>query len=90
MKIAPETSFVSALFLKRELTVNREKTIDFELCAFECSGIATVDIEEYVGVSIHTSSAFEFFDYFFSQTSEVSCNVDFTGNSWIIAVIFIG
>ncbi len=90
MKIAPETSFVSALFLKRELMINREKAIDFELCAFECSGVATAGLEEYVGISIHTSSALEFFDYVFSQTSEVSCNVDFTGNSWIVALAVMG
>ena len=48
--------------------------------------MASADLEEYLGVPVHTSSALEFFDYVFSQKSEVACGVDFAGNSWIIAV----
>jgi len=86
MEIASETSFISAFFSRRGLTVDQEGAVDFELCAFECSGVASADLEEYLGVPVHTSSALEFFDYVFSQRSEVVCGVNFAGNSWIIIV----
>lgn len=86
MEIASGTSLVSALFSDRSTPVDREGAIDFELCAFECSGVATADLKEYLEVPVHTSSALEFFDYVFSQRSKVVCGVDFAGNSWIIAV----
>ena len=86
MEIASETSFVSAFFSRRSTAVDQEGAVDFELCAFECSGVAAAGLEEYLGVSVHTSSALEFFDYVFSQRSEAVCGVDFAGNSWVIAV----
>ena len=86
MEIASETSVVTAFFSPRSLTVDSERAIDFELCAFECSGVAATDLREYLGTPVHTSSALEFFDYVFSQRSEVICGVDFAGNSWIVAV----
>ena len=86
MEIVSETSLVSASFSPRAAVVDRETAIDFELCAFECSGVSADNLEEYLGVPVHTSSALEFFDYFFSQKSEVVCSVNFAGNSWIITV----
>ncbi len=86
MEIASETSLVSASFSPRPAAVDREGAVDFELCAFECSGVSAENLEEYLGVPVHTSSALEFFDYVFSQRSVVVCGVDFAGNSWIIAV----
>ncbi|MXW22087.1 MAG: hypothetical protein F4X55_05545 [Candidatus Dadabacteria bacterium] len=86
MEIASETSLVSAFFSRVNQKIDRERAVDFELCALECSGIASADLGEYLGVPVHTSSALEFFDYVFSQRSEVVCGVDFAGNSWIIAV----
>ena len=86
MEIVSETSVVTAFFSPRSLTVDSERAIDFELCAFECSGVAATDLREYLGTPVHTSSALEFFDYVFSQRSEVICGVDFAGNSWIVAV----
>ena len=84
MEIASETSLVSASFSPCISTVDRERAVDFELCAFECSGVSAENLEEYLGVPVHTSSALEFFDYIFSQRSKVVCGVDFAGNSWII------
>ncbi len=86
MEIASETSLVSASFSPRITAVDREGAVDFELCAFECSGVSAENLEGYLGVPVHTSSALEFFDYVFSQRSKVACGVDFAGNSWIIAV----
>lgn len=86
MEIDPETSLVSAFFSRRAPAIGREGAVDFELCAFECSGVAAEEVEEYLGVPVHTSSAFEFFDYVFSQKPEVTCGVDFAGNSWIVTV----
>ncbi len=86
MEIASETSLVNAFFSPRGQADDSERAIDFELCAFECSGVAAVDLKEYLGIPVHTSSALEFFDYVFSQRSEVICGVDFAGNSWIVAV----
>lgn len=86
MEIASETSLVSAFFSRRPTAVDQKRAVDFELCAFECSGVASADLEEYLGVPVHTSSALEFFDYVLSQRSEVVCGVDFAGNSWIIVV----
>ena len=86
MEIASGTSLVSASFSRGDFTVDRETAVDFELCAFECSGVAEADIEEYLGTPVHTSSALEFFDYVFSRRPEVVCGVDFAGNSWVIAV----
>ncbi len=86
MEVASETSLVSASFSRRSLAVDRGGAVDFELCAFECSGVAGTDIEEYLGTPVHTSSALEFFDYVFSRRPEVACGVDFAGNSWVIAV----
>ena len=86
MEIASETSLVSAFFSRRSLAVDQKEAVDFELCAFECSGVSAEDLDEYLGTPVHTSSALEFFDYVFSQRSKVVCGVDFVGNSWIIAV----
>ena len=86
MEIVSETSLVSASFSRRGPAVDQEGAIDFELCAFECSGVASEDLEEYFGIPVHTSSALEFFDYVFSRRPEVACGVDFAGNSWIVAV----
>ena len=86
MEIASETSLVSAFFSRRAAGVDQKRAVDFELCAFECSGVASADLEEYLGVPVHTSSALEFFDYVLSQRSEVVCGVGFAGNSWIIVV----
>lgn len=86
MEIASETSLVSASFSPRPTAVDREGAVDFELCAFECSGVSAENLEEYLGVSVHTSSALEFFDYVFSRRPIVVCGVDFAGNSWIIAL----
>ena len=86
MEIACETSLVSAFFSRRSLAVDREEAVDFELCTFECSGVGAEDLEEYLGVPVHTSSALQFFDYVFSQRPEVVCGVDFAGNSWMIVV----
>lgn len=86
MQIVSETSLVSAFFSRRTLAIDQEEAIDFELCTFECSGAAAADLEEYVGVTLHTSSALEFFDYVFSQKSEIACGVNFAANSWIIVV----
>ena len=86
MEIASETSLVSAFFSRRSLAVDQEGAVDFELCAFECSGVAAEDLEEYLGTPVHTSSALEFFDYVFSQRSKIACGVDFAGNSWMITL----
>jgi len=86
MEIAPETSHVSASFSPCITAVDRAAAVDFELCAFECSGVSAENLEEYLGVPVHTSSAIEFFDYVFSQRSKVICSVDFAGNSWIITI----
>ena len=86
MEIASETSLVSASFSPKTTVVDREGAVDFELCAFECSGVSAENLEEYLGALVHTSSALEFFDYVFSQRSKVVCSVDFAGNSWIITV----
>lgn len=86
MEIASETSLVSASFSPRITAVDREGAVDFELCAFECSGVSSENFEEYLGTPVHTSSALEFFDYVFSQRSKIVCGVDFAGNSWIITV----
>ena len=88
MEITSETSLISASFSPGISTPDREGAVDFELCAFECSGVSAENLEEYLGVAVHTSSALEFFDYVFSQRSKVVCGVDFAGNSWIIAVDF--
>jgi len=86
MEIVSETSLVSASFSPRIAAVDREGAVDFELCAFECSGVSAENLEEYLGIPVHTSSALEFFDYVFSQKSKVVCDVNFAGNSWIITV----
>ncbi|MCY4378393.1 MAG: hypothetical protein OXC39_01010 [Candidatus Dadabacteria bacterium] len=86
MEIVSETSLVSASFSPRIAAVDREGAVDFELCAFECSGVSAENLEEYLGIPVHTSSALEFFDYVFSQKSEVVCSVGFGGNSWLITV----
>ena len=86
MEIVTETSLVSAFFSRVNQKVDREKAVDFELCALECSGVTSANLEEYLRVPVHTSSALEFFDYVFSQKSEVVCGVDFAGNSWIVIV----
>ena len=86
MQIVSETSLASAFFSRRILAVNQEKAIDFELCAFECSGVAATYLEEYFGITVHTSSVLEFFDYVFSQKSKIAWGVDFPANSWTIVV----
>ena len=86
MEIAPETLLVSASFSPATTAVNQDGAVDFELCAFECSGVSAENLEEYLGIPVHTSSALEFFDYVFSQTPEIDCSVDFSGNSWVIVL----
>lgn len=86
MEIATETSLVSASFSPRITAIDQEGTVDFELCAFECSGVSAENLEEYLGVPVHTSSALEFFDYVFPQRTKIDCHVDFAGNSWVIVL----
>ncbi len=86
MEIASETSLVSACFSRGDFTVNGKRGVDFELCAFECSGVSAEDFEEYLGVPVHTSSALEFFDYVFSQRTKIDCQVDFAGNIWVVVL----
>ncbi len=86
MEIASLTSLVSASFSRGDFTVDPKAATDFELCAFECSGVSAENLEEYCGAPVFTSSAVEFFDYVFSQTPEIDCSVDFLGNSWVIVL----
>lgn len=84
MEIASRTSLVSASFSRGDFPVDSGRATDFELCAFECTGVSAENLEEYFGVPVHTSSALEFFDYVFSQRTKIDCHVEFAGNSWVI------
>lgn len=86
MEIASETSHISASFSRGDFPVDRNTAVDFELCAFECSGVSAENLEDYLGAPVHTSSALEFFDYVFSQRTKIDCCVDFAGNSWVIVL----
>lgn len=86
MEIDSETSLVSASFSRGDFTVDLKVAGDFELCAFECSGVSAENLEEYCGAPVLTSSAVEFFDYVFSQKPEIDCGVNFSGNSWAIVL----
>lgn len=58
--------------------------MDFELSTSECRG--SEDAEPYLlsGKTLYTSSAYEFFEYFFSHESCLKCYVKFENNSWVI------
>lgn len=86
MEIASETSHVSASFSPCITAVDQDGAVDFELCAFECSGVSAEDFDEYVEVPVHTSSALEFFDYVFSQRTKIDCQVDFLESSWVVVI----
>ncbi|MCY4262195.1 MAG: hypothetical protein OXC97_02600 [Candidatus Dadabacteria bacterium] len=85
-EISPETSLLGASFLPSTAAVDRDGAVDFELCSFECLGVSVEDFEKYVEIPVHTSSAFEFFDYVFSQRTKVDCCVDFAGSSWVVVL----
>ena len=86
MEIISRTSLVIASFSRGDFTVDLKAASDFELCAFECSGVGAEDLKRYLDTPVLTSSAVEFFDYVFSQRPEIDCGVDFAGNSWVIVL----
>lgn len=86
MEILPDASDVRAVFSPRVGDAGFGEAVDFELSSCECGGLEDADPKEYIGISVHTSSALEFFDRVFRRNGKVVCDVDFIDASWMIAV----
>ena len=86
MEVVPGTSDVRAVFSGRGGKADSARTVDFELSSCGCGGLEDADPAEYIGTSVCTSSALEFFDHVFFRRGKVACAVDFIDDSWTIAV----
>lgn len=65
----------------------RDEGIDFELSPSEYLNLHDAVIEEYINRPVHTSSAYELFDFIFMYFVSFDCVVEFTGNAWKIRII---
>ena len=86
MEILPAASDVREVFSPRTGDAGFGEAVDFELSSCECGGLEDADPKEYIGTSVRTSSALEFFDRVFRRNRKVVCDVDFVDASWMIAV----
>lgn len=60
--------------------------IDFELSTSECCGLNSTDLSDYLGKTVHTSSALEYFDFVFSYCSEVEFDIELKDDSWMVRI----
>lgn len=60
------------------------KGIDFELSTCECMGLEDLDLSELSGITVYTSSAYEFFEYYLDFRDSIKCTVKFSENTWMI------
>jgi len=58
--------------------------IDFELSTCECQGLDDMNILDFEGKTVYTGSAYEFFEYYLSNTCSMDCYVNFRDDIWII------
>ena len=83
MTLSPDSGLINAEYaaLDKRLTDNG---IDFDLSTSECCGLNDIDLNDYFKKTVHTSSAFEFFDYVFTGSQTVDADVEFTEDCWKI------
>lgn len=67
-------------------TKDIENGIDFELSTSECCGLNDTDLSDYLNKTVHTSSAFEFFDFAFSFSKYMDVDIEFMQDCWKIRV----
>lgn len=79
--------FVSVSHKRSPFPHITEDGLDFELSTCECSSLELADIREYLDKPVHTSSAYEFFDFTLGHYPSLDCVVEFTGNAWKIKII---
>lgn len=60
--------------------------IDFELSTSECCGLNSTQLSDYVGKTVYTSSALEYFDFVFGFCKEVEFDMELKGGSWKIMI----
>lgn len=65
-------------------SIESENGIDFELSTCECQGLDDMEISDLNGKTVHTSSAYEFFEYYLDKEEKLDCIVNFRENTWII------
>lgn len=72
-----------------DINSNKQKLgegIDFELSTAECCGLNSMQLSDYLGKTVHTSSAHEFFDFVFAYCSEVEFDMEFKEGSWVLKI----
>lgn len=85
MKIDQSSGFILA---KKIVSSEKdlENGIDFELSTTECCGLNDVDLSDYLSKTVHTSSAYEYFDFVFSFSDRVNADIEFTDDCWKIRI----
>lgn len=61
-----------------------EDGIDFELSTCEYRGLEDMDISELKGITVYTSSAYDFFEFYLDSQNSIRCTVKFRDNTWMI------
>lgn len=58
--------------------------IDFELSTSECRGLEDMEAADLEGMTVHTSSAYGFFEYYLDTMGSADCYIDFRDSAWVI------
>lgn len=58
--------------------------IDFELSTSECRGSEDIEAADLEGMTVHTSSAYGFFEYYLDTMGSADCYIDFRDSAWVI------
>ena len=75
------------LLTLRESEVMPENGVDFELSPCECMDFSNMEVQDFLGKPVFTSSAYELLDFIFMFTDRFECLIDFEGNAWKIKIL---
>jgi hypothetical protein len=77
-------------FIAENDEFSEDDGVDFELSPGENKDLDEFDISDFVMKAVYTSSAYELFDYIFTNCHSIECVVDFKENAWLVKVVKTG
>jgi hypothetical protein len=75
------------LLTLRESEGMPENGVDFELSPCECMDFSNMEVSDFLGKPVFTSSAYELLDFIFMFIDRFECLIDFEGNAWKIKIL---
>lgn len=88
MSKSGEQGYVSLHLSQAQEEIDGEG-IDFELSPCECLDLEMMEVSDYLGKPIYTSSAYEFFAFLLMFYDKIECLANFSGNAWKIKILSI-